>query len=269
MKDMPQVAKVESVFQFEAQIISGGQLAKGLSKRLNLQGIFCTQIKNPQDLNPVKASDYIFWFIPAEQKSIPEVVINTSRSFGGKIILISQDCSLQPKLLDELKSRQINACGIEIYDLYGPKTTSSPFSLLWSKIKHNDLLLPENDQLRVAPLYIDDALDAVLRVAFTIQTYSKKFVFTGNQALTLLNLSFRLREEYVKIMAKTPRVVQTDKLFGHDFDINQIISGSKRCQKELDWKPQIDLDRGLSKTIISSISSSKAIFPTLSRTLKI
>lgn len=249
--------KIETVVSLGAQIIGIGQISQRLKNYLTNQGITAHIYSDPKELNLNQSADYLFWILSSKENTVNELLINLARNLQTKLILISLDSDCGPPILSELLSRGLDACAVSVYHCYGPQMNESILAVLWNRLKEGLIALPENDQLSVAPLYLDDCLEAICRIAFSSRTFGRSFTLTGIEPISLLSLSFRLREETVRISGKLPKVIDVSPLKTNLAVSASRLEASKNLQREINWQPRHSLSKGLANTAIVILSPDK------------
>lgn len=249
--------KIETGSSLEAQIIGTGQMAVNLKNYLAHQGITAVIHSKSNQLNPNLSTDYLFWFLDSSKNIINELLINLVHHLKTKVILISLDSESGIPVLSNLLSHGLDVCAVSVYHCYGPSMKESVLSVLWKRLHEGFITLPENDQISVAPLYLDDALEAICRIAFSSRVFGRSFTLTGMHPMSLLSLSFRIREETVRITAQLPRVIEADPLSADLTTTAAHLEASKSLQKEINWHPHYDLSRGLANTLAAFLFTSR------------
>lgn len=273
---MQNPVRVETAASLGAQIIGAGQIANRLKSYLTHQGIAVRIYSDPKELNLNQSTDYLFWILNSEENIVNELLINLTRHLQTKLILISLDSDSSAPTLSDLLTRGLDVCAISIYHCYGPLMNESVLAVLWNRLKDGLIALPENDQLPVAPLYLDDALEAICRIAFSSRVFGRSFILTGTEKISLLSLSFRLREETVRVLGKLPRVVEVSSLAAGSAVSASRLEASKNLQREINWRPHYDLSHGLANTITAmstpirkpAVVSSETVLPVIAKSKK-
>lgn len=250
--------KVETAASLGAQIIGTGQIVQKLKIYLAHQGIAARICPSLRELNLNQFTDYLFWVLNPQENSVNELLINFSRHLQTKLILITLDHDCEASVLSGFLARGLDACAISIYHCYGPQMSESILAVLWNRLSEGLISLPENDQLLTAPLYLDDCLEAICRIAFSSRAFGHSFTLIGSEAISLLSLSFRLRESAVRILDKLPKIINSSSLSADLAASAKRLEAGKSLQREINWRPHYDLSRGLDNTIAALSSHAKA-----------
>jgi hypothetical protein len=147
------------------------------------------------------------------------------------------------QLLSDLnQSRSVRSSALFLQDLYGPGiplSSTHPLSQIFRLVSQTSpLALPGASQIQLSPLFITDALKAVLKVTFS-HSRTNQYHFSGSQSLTPLSLTHLL-----------------GKIFGQSFQVQSsplpqsASSFPQKLPSTPSWfRPSTTLQFGLRQTI--------------------
>lgn len=246
-----------------AQIIGHHQLAKKLKQFLKNFQIVTRTVSSQKNVDLSQNPDFLYWFPKTGNEPPQDALINYAQHVQVKTIIICSTSGKSgyrqipgepDKLLTPFKQREIDACLVLVSDIYGPGVIESSLSRLWSKLHQNTIALPENDQVIVVPLYLDDAANAICKITFSSQTQGKIFLLAGTEELSILSLSFLIREEVIRRTGKLPRILYTNQPVIRSLSATQHQLLARRTQEFLSLKPETKLPDGIRKTVISALN---------------
>ena len=112
----------------------------------------------------------------------------------GEIINAAQALLFSESLTKEyIKKFGIKAKIVRVGHLFGPRMplfAQNPISVIVKNLLAKGEVRLANDQLtRLYPVFIDDVIDAILRITFSGQTHGKVFNLLPNQSVSLLELA--------------------------------------------------------------------------------
>lgn len=240
----------------DAVIIGKGILKEKLEKSLFNRGLSTTSCQSQQDLDMSLSPDFIFW-IPESADEIPrEAFLNFVRFLQARLTIVSSS-KVDNGALDKCLQNDIDARVVVLHDLYGPHLHNSNLSFLWSKISSGKVIVPENETTKVAPLFIDDAADALSLSAFSSQTYGNVLEIAGAEDVTLLSFAYKLRDSVIRVAGKSPKMEESNKSYKEAEPHQEKILARTHAFTLLSWKPDIDLREGIEELVVSEIGLKK------------
>ncbi len=141
-------------------------------------------------------------------------------------------------------------CSLRFTNTYGPrmrvKDARQTFLGIWLRLAMQGEAFEvwEGGQLRDFT-YVDDAVEALLLAAVNPQAYGRAFNLGGNEALTLTEVADRL----IKVSGSGSYTVKPYPEERKRIDIGHYYADFSAISETLGWKPTIDLDEGLARTI--------------------
>jgi UDP-glucose 4-epimerase len=144
----------------------------------------------------------------------------------------------------------IHASALRLTNTYGPhmrvKDARQTFLGIWiSKVVRGEPFeVWGGDQLRDLT-YVDDAIDAFLRAATDDQATGRVFNLGGTQVISLRDLADLL----IQVAGEGSYVVRDFPAERKRIDIGDYYSDDTLVRTTLGWKPEIDLEDGLRRTV--------------------
>lgn len=235
----------------QAIIIGKGSLSREVARNLQNRQLSSALIETQVELDPTLEPEFVFWFPESSTDVLSEFLTNFLISLKPKIIIVGYDDMDIAGMVSSAVEKNLDARGVLVYDLYGPHIVESRLSLLWSKIAHRELVLPDQDQGIATPIYVEDAAEAICLVALSSQTYNHVVVVTGAQEMTVLNVAYRIRDRFIQLTGELPT-------FRHEKGAGPVVVSRReriltrdRSYKLLSWQPSTDLSEGLRRLVPS------------------
>lgn len=238
--------------EIKVAVIGGGHIVKKLSSVLYNRKMACSVIPRARDLDLSSTLEFIFLF-NNNNESIPEAVLNFVESIKSKLIIVSLDMICGDNLVKQCLEKDIDYCCASIYDLFDGSGSGSALENIFLGVRKKKLISFKNDQIIITPIFVDDAVEALCRVAFATQTYKKNFALTGKDEIPLVGFVQKVGveaasssgvllkseehgEEYPESMARHEKIIKRDESFSL-----------------LSWKPEIDLVQGIKLALGSQL----------------
>lgn len=154
----------------------------------------------------------------------------------------------QQKGLKSLIARFSNVYG----GMYDQKARVIP-SFCINALKHEDIVIKGNDTI-LDFLFIDDAIDAILKIVAFVQTHNHNYV-------PIINICSGVPTSLEKlaqiIISETKSNSKVDNLPKANFAVDQFCGSSALAQQFLGWQPKFDLEIGIKKFIDNVKSQNK------------
>lgn len=247
----------------EAIIIGSGVVAESLDRLLVHRQAFCAHVPSQKEVNLTLSPDYIFWFPGIEDELPSELVLNFAQSLAAKIIIVyDRGEAFQPALAACL-DRKLDARAIVLIDLFGPGVDHTPLSIMWSQLDQQQVMIPDNDSLRLLPLYVDDAANAVCLAAFSSQSYGKVIYVPGPEEAMLMNFAYRIREEVGRVTGKVPTLVPSTRPLPAGEPGYRKLLAREQTYKLLSFRPEIGIAEGLRRLVSAELRVKKKTTPDL------
>lgn len=235
----------------QAIIIGKGSLSREVARNLQNRQLSSDLIETQTELDPTLEPEFVFWFPESSSDVLSEFLTNFLISLKPKFIIVGYDDMDIAGMVSAAVEKNLDVRGVSVYDLYGPHVAESRLSLLWSKIAHRELVLPDQDQDVASPIYVEDAAEAICLVALSSQTYNHVVVVTGAQEMTVLNVAYRIRDRFIQLTGELPA-------FRHEKGAGPVvvsrrerIAARDQAFKLLSWQPSTDLSEGLRRLVPS------------------
>jgi len=225
-------------------LIGGGYIAQKLALVLHNRGLSCLVISDPNDLDLTTSPEFVFLFTDGEGL-LPEIILNFVESIRAKLIIVLIDELSGEIAAKQCLSKDIDFCFVSIYDLYSGGESGTTLENVFLRIKNEKIITFKNDQIIVTPIFIDDAVEGLCRIAFSTQTFKKNFLLTGKEENPLVgfvnrvateaagNFGFQLKSEeysqnYPDIIVHHERILKRDDSY-----------------LLLNWQPEVGLSEGI------------------------
>lgn len=235
----------------QAIIIGNGSLSRELARNLQNRQLSSVLIGTQAELDPTLEPEFVFWFPESSSDVLSEFLTNFLISLKPKFVISGYDDMDIAGMVSTGVEKNLDVRGVLVYDLYGPDVAESRLSLLWSKIAHRELVLPDQDQSVASPIYIEDAAEAICLVALSSQTYNHVVVVTGAQEMTVLNVAYRIRDRLIQLTGELPTFRHEKGVGPAVVSRRERILARDQTYKLLSWQPSTDLSEGLRRFIPS------------------
>ncbi len=178
-------------------------------------------------------------------KSLETALINRAKF----VLLITASTASKTKefinkflvtLRDYHANKQLNSRALVLYDLYGPgaekETENIIEHLAVEAVTKNKIALFQDGSSLVAPLFIADAIDGVIKALFVSNTNGKTIGLYGSLKTTLLSISQAVKE----ILSETQIIYVSE---------NPPLPYQIPVDEKIEWKRKTALTEGLKITI--------------------
>lgn len=235
----------------KAILVGGGYIAQKLALVLHNRGLGCSVISRAKDLDLSFTPEFIFLF-NINNEEIPEAVLNFSEAIKSKLIIVSLDKPCGDNLIKLCLEKDVDYCSVSIYDVFGGSGTTSALENIFLGVGKGKLISFSNDQIAVTPVFVDDIVEALCRIAFSTQTFKKDFLLTGKEELPLVGFAQRIGIE----VSQSRGLLLKPEEFGQDY--LQPISRHEKILKRdetyllLGWRPETDIVGGIKLALGSS-----------------
>lgn len=225
-------------------LIGGGYLAQKLALVLHNRGLSCLVISNPNDIDLTTSPEFVFLFSNGGE-TLPEIVLNFVESVKAKLIIILTDKDSGANAAKQCLSKEIDFCSASIYDLYGGDELGTAIDKIFLSIKNEKLATFKNDQIIVTPIFIDDAVEALCRIAFSTQTFKKSFLITGKEEVPLVGFVNRVAAEAGRMLRIILKPEEQDKPYPETAVRHEKILKRDELYLLFNWRPEVTLAEGI------------------------
>lgn len=228
-------------------LIGGGYLAQKLALVLHNRGLFCLVISNPNDIDLTTSPEFVFLFSNGE-RSLPEIILNFVESVRAKLIIVLIDKPSGENTAKQCLSKDMDFCFVSIYDLYGGGKSGTALEKIFSEIRNEKIATFKNDQIIVTPIFVDDAVEALCRIAFSTQTFKKNFLITGKEEIPLVGFVNRVAAEAGRKLGLILKPEELDESYPETAVRHE--KNLKRDELYLlfNWRPEVILAEGIRQT---------------------
>ena len=186
------------------------------------------------------------------EKNVKKVVFASSASVYGdtKNKKVNENFSLKPshyygytKLIGEKmvetysKINNINYTILRFFNIYGPKSNAVLSTFLAQKVQNKIITIFGNGEQRRDFLHVDDLCGAIWKVLVNKKSNKKTYNLGSGKSISI--------NELVKKISYS----KTKNLMKRNDDIEISIAQISKAKKELNWKPKIEIDKGIKKTL--------------------
>ena len=195
-----------------------------------------------------------------EREEIQEIARNKQAKYeeiqiaGGDRNIASITSALETI---EPKEDNDNLRLIKVIDPYGPRMPLTGERFLekcFQGMKRKELEIVGEGLNPLYPLFVSDAVSALIKAMFSESAAGKTLIIGGGREITALNLAYKLREMNFR---ETGELVAMKFINEPDRNENEDVLLSRRDLKEklreaqtiLEWKPQTELEEGLTETL--------------------
>src|SRR3989338_4941530 len=266
--EFPRLEITSGSGRVRAIIIGKSALAKKLQSILRLQEIVTDLSEIAAGLNYSHQANFVYWFITENSPKFPDALKNYLKNSSSKLIIIASELTTDEhnELITHILDSGVDACQVFLKDIYGPAVGESRLSFIWRDLKSKLAInLPDDDNVEIYPIYIDDAASAIVKISFSPQTYGRTFYISGPDKITILSFSYRLREEVVRQTQKLPPINYIQTNLSSRFTIHDSLftNNAAATRDFLSWQPEIDLSVGLSKLVAYCLPLSYPSVPSI------
>ena len=255
MKDY--LVKVETgLSETKIVLIGGGYISQKLSLILHNRGLSCLIIPDLKELDFSSSPEFIFLFNEGSE-SLPEIFLNFFETIKTKLIIISIDRPSGENLARQCLSKDIDFCFASIYDLYCGGKSGSALEKVFSEIKNEKIITFKNDQVIVTPIFIDDAIEGLCRIAFSTQTFKKRFFLTGREEVPLVVFADRTSVEAAGVYGVRLNLLDSELTYPEVVRHEKILNRDESYSL-LNWMPEVGMSDGI-KLVLNLLKPVKMV----------
>lgn len=229
-------------------LIGGGYIAQKLALVLHNRGLSCLVISNPNDIDLTTSPEFVFLFSNGGEV-LPEIILNFVESVRAKLIIVLTDKDSGENALKQCLSKDIDFCFASIYDLYGGEELGTTLDKIFLSIKKEKIATFKNDQIIVTPIFVDDAVEALCRIAFSTQTFKKNFLITGNEEIPLVGFVNRAAAEAGRRFGLILKPEELDVPYPEVAVRHEKILKRDELYLLFNWRPEVTLAEGIRLTL--------------------
>ncbi len=228
-------------------------LIQNLRAKKNFK-ILKIKAKNPlKDLAGV-TFDYIFYVRPVSNRLEHTAdLIELAQKQRAKFLLISSvdqekkdkvNETIATKYFSRLKADVRIVCLTDVYGPYMPLKQDKELALLFKNYKSKKIFkVPGDGSKPLYPLYIDDAIQGILKAMFSQDSSGKIYILAEKQKVTILKFAQAIKKaagrslgiEFMHEKKRPPSLIKKRQI--------------KETQKQLNWRPKTSLNFGIKKTL--------------------
>lgn len=229
-------------------LIGGGYLAQKLALVLHNRGLSCLVISNPNDIDLTTSPEFVFLFSNGGEV-LPEIILNFVESVRAKLIIVLTDKDSGENAAKQCLSKDIDFCFASIYDLYGGGKSGTALEKIFSEIRNEKIVTFKNDQIIVTPIFVDDAVEGLCRIAFSTQTFKKNFLLTGNEEIPLVGFVNRAAAEAGRRLGLILKPEELDEPYPETAVRHEKILKRDELYLLFNWRPEVTLAEGIRLTL--------------------
>lgn len=250
MKEMKDYSiGVETVSgETKSVLIGGGYLAQKLALVLHNRGLSCLIISKPNDLDLTTSPEFVFLFSDGDG-TLPEIVLNFVESVRAKLIIVLIDKPSGENADKQCLSKDVDFCFASIYDLYGGGESGTTLENIFSEIRNEKKVTFKNDQIIVTPIFVDDAVEGLCRIAFSTQTFKKNFLLTGKEEIPLVGFINRVAAEAGRLFEFILKPEENAQAYPDIVVRHEKILKRDESYLLFNWRPEADLADGIKSTL--------------------
>lgn len=246
MKEMKNyLIGVETISDETKSVLIGGKyIAQKLALVLHNRGLSCLAISNPKDLDLTTSPEFVFLFTDSDE-ILPETILNFVESIRAKLIIVLIDKSGAENEVKQCLSKDIDFCFASVYDLYSGGESGTTLENIFLRIKNEKIITFKNDQIIVTPIFIDDAIEGLCRIAFSTQTFKKNFLLTGKEEIPLVGFANRVAAEAAGLFGFQLKPEEYNQDYPDNVVRHERILKRDDSYLLLNWKPDTGLSDGI------------------------
>ncbi|GEM_PF-6103646 len=229
-------------------LIGGGYIAQKLALVLHNRGLSCLVISKPNDLDLTTSPEFVFLFTNGDGL-LPEIVLNFVESIKAKLIIVLIDNLNGENPAKQCLSKDIDFCFASIYDLYGGGESGTTLENIFLRIKNEKIVTFKNDQIIVTPIFVDDAVEGLCRIAFSTHTFKKNFLLTGKEKIPLVGFINRVAEETAGLFGFRLKPEEHSQAYPNIVVLSEKILKRDDSYLLLNWQPEVGLSEGIKMSL--------------------
>lgn len=232
----------------KAVLIGGDYIAQKLALILHNRGLFCLIVSKPRDLDLTTSPEFVFLFSNGGGV-LPEIILNFVESVRAKLIIVLTDKDSGENAVKQCLSKDIDFCFASIYDLYGGEESGTTLDKIFLSIKNEKIATFKNDQIMVTPIFVDDAVEALCRIAFSTQTFKKNFLITGKEEIPLVGFVNRAAAEAGRMFGFILKPEELDEPYPEATVRHEKILKRDELYLLFNWRPEVTLAEGIRQAL--------------------
>lgn len=250
MKEMKDYSiGVETVSEeTKSVLIGGGYLAQKLALVLHNRGLSCLVISNPCDIDLTTSPEFVFLFSNGEG-ALPEIILNFVESVRAKLIIVLTDKISGENTAKQCLSKDMDFCFASVYDLYGGGKSGTALEKIFSEIRNEKIITFKNDQIIVTPIFVDDVVEGLCRIAFSTQTFKKNFLLSGKEEIPLVGFINRVAAEAGRIFGFILKPEEHSEAYPDIVVRHEKIIKRDESYLLFNWRPEVALAEGVRQTL--------------------
>lgn len=238
-------------------IIGGGQVGEKLESVLKNKSLSPAIFPGQNQIDPSLSPDFIFWF-PNLGETAAEYLLNYVEAIGSKLIIVLPE-RLEDKQLKQFIDKNLDVCAVILVDLFGPKMTGFPITRLFLGLKDFRIQSFENDHVVVAPLFVDDAVEALCKIAFSSQTFGKTLILSGANPMSLIVLAQKIARETRSRSGKAVKIVNSGETYPQLMSHHEKRQLADKSFSLLSWRPSVSVPEAIKRAIIDQLGQANYV----------
>lgn len=190
----------------------------------------------------IKNLQRLVYFSTGEVYGSSDFSVNENHNLDPQAIYATSKLASERVLQVYNKKKNLPTTILRLFNTYGPrKKDNAIFFFIKAALDNQDMTINGNGEQIRSFLYIDDLIEACLSVCSNKQSINKIINIGGEDIIKIKDLA-----EKIKILSKSSsRILYKDG----DPGLMSFYCDNMLIKNEYKWKPKIDLDSGLKKTI--------------------
>lgn len=242
----------------DALVIGRGSLPDAVRENLGFRHLATEAVRDQKQIPLSRSPGFVFWFPIVATEHLSELLLNYCRSLEARLTIVYLDQQIEEDILAQCIEAGLDVRIILVNDLYGPGVVESTISIVWSRTQEKAVVVVENDDVHITPVYLDDAASGVCLAAFSSQTYNKVLLVSGEEEIAVLSFAYRLKEEFERQLRTSFRIERSPVEINHWAWEHQKRLQIRESKSLISWHQETPLVSGLTRIVESEIGKAQS-----------